>query len=467
MRTTVFYATNRAHEGPQRFQPLRYGTRFSSDGMENLRFGRVTFTADDAKVRALLSHLKNFTGPGDGEALQDYFAQCARDSQVIEAYAESIPDRSVADSAQPAKLGSLAMFADLQADMQRGVDMLVMIHGYNVDWEEAVGTAAAFEAMLNRTDPNQPDAVVQPVRVVLFTWPSDGKALPWVSYKSDRADARSAAGAVGRAMLKLRDFLHQLGREVRIAKVTERQTRDEFRKQGVTRESEVTCAVAQAEATELCGQKIHLLAHSMGNFVLLHDFCPGNTMPRMFEHVFLAAADIDDTALEHGQPMELVHQIGNAVVIYHNANDTALRVSDYTKGNPDRLGQRGAARPQALHPKIYQVDCSEVVSGLRSTATTPTAWSPSTSARRCKASRPVRGRFASWGRRPTCLPSCATAESIAPLITLGVRHDARAGAQARSRRRRGFRSRTHHPAASAPSRCAARSRPCHRHVRRR
>ena len=205
--------------------------------------------------------------------------------------------------------------------------------------------------------------------MVLFTWPSNGKALPCVSYKSDRADARSAAGAVGRAMLKLRDFLHQLGREVRIAKVTERQTRDQLRKQGVTRESEVTRAVAQAEATELCGQKIHLLAHSMGNFVLLHaierlrEFSPGNTMPRMFEYVFLAAADIDDTVLEHGQPMELVHQIGNAVA-YHNANDTALRVSDYTKGNPDRLGQRGAARPQALHQKIYQVDCAEVVSGL-------------------------------------------------------------------------------------------------------
>jgi esterase/lipase superfamily enzyme len=171
-------------------------------------------------------------------------------------------------------------------------------------------------------------------------------------------------------MLKLRDFLHQLGREVRLAKVTERDTREQLREQGVTRESEVTRAVAQAEATDLCGQRIHLLAHSMGNFVLqcalerLREFSPGNAMPRMFEHVFLAAADVDDTVLEHGQAMELVHQIGNSVAIYHNPNDTALRVSDYTKGNPDRLGQRGAARPQALHQKIYQVDCSQVVAGL-------------------------------------------------------------------------------------------------------
>jgi esterase/lipase superfamily enzyme len=212
--------------------------------------------------------------------------------------------------------------------------------------------------------------VVQPVRVILFTWPSDGQALPWVSYTSDRADARSAAGAVGRAMLKLRDFLHQLGREVRLAKAAETATRERLREAGVTRESEVARAVAMSEATELCGQNIHLLAHSMGNYVLQHalerlaDFSPGHALPRMFEHVFLAAPDVDDTALERGQPMEQVHQIGNAVAIYHNPNDTALRISDTTKGNPDRLGQRGAARPQALHQKIYQVDCSAVVSGL-------------------------------------------------------------------------------------------------------
>ena len=371
MQTSVFYATNRAHEGEERFRPKRYGTRFSSDGMENLRFGRVTFTANDARVQELLLHDKEFTGRGDGEALQDYFAQCARDTQVIEAYEESIPDKSVADSAQQAtKLGSQAMFADLQADMQRGIDMLVLIHGYNVGWEEAVGTAAAFEAMLNRPDASQLGEPFQPVRVILFTWPSDGKALPWVSYKSDRSDARSAAGAVGRAMLKLRDFLRQLGRDVRAAKETERSTRELLLAQGITRESEVLRALAQVEGTELCGQKIHLLAHSMGNFVLqqalarVWDFSPGNTLPRMFEHVFMAAADVDDTVLEHGQSMELVHQIGNTVAIYHNGNDMALRVSDYTKGHPDRLGQRGAARPQALHQKIYQVDCSAVVSGL-------------------------------------------------------------------------------------------------------
>jgi esterase/lipase superfamily enzyme len=108
----------------------------------------------------------------------------------------------------------------------------------------------------------------------------------------------------------------------------------------------------------------------MGNYVLqnalqrIFDFSPGNQLPRLFDHVFLCAPDIDDDALEADKPMARVHQVAQAVAVYHNANDTALKISDYTKGNPDRLGQRGAARPQALHQKIQQVDCAPLVTGL-------------------------------------------------------------------------------------------------------
>jgi len=370
MELSVYFATNRGHEGPERFAPTRYGTRFSSDGMENLRFGRVRFDADDAEVHKLLDQHRDHTGQGDGEALQNYFAGCIKNSQRIECYRESIPDSQVNEKAQGSavKLGSAAMFADLQRDMQQGRDLLVLIHGFNVTWEEAVATAAAFEAVVNRVHP-QLDAgmKVQPVRVLLFTWPSDGAALPWASYKSDRADARGTAGALGRALLKLRDQLHQLGRELRQSSVQVRQLREQLAGRPA---AEIERAVAQLEATQICGQKLHLLAHSMGNFVLQHalarvyDFSPGNQLPRLFDHVFLCAPDVDDDAFEGEAPLARVHQVSQAVAIYHNPHDTALKISDFTKGNPDRLGQRGAARPQQLHQKVYQVDCAPLVTGL-------------------------------------------------------------------------------------------------------
>ncbi|MBN8511100.1 MAG: alpha/beta hydrolase, partial [Burkholderiales bacterium] len=205
--------------------------------------------------------------------------------------------------------------------------------------------------------------------VVLFTWPSNGQALPFASYKSDRGDAAGSAGAVGRALLKLRDFLHEAGRDARSADRRVQRLREQLRAQGM-RESEVERAVAQFESTELCGRNLHLLAHSMGNYVLQHalqrlwEFSPGSTLPRIFDRVFLCAADVDDDVLEPGQPMERLHQLANAVAVYHNPNDNALRVSDYTKANPDRLGQRGAARPQLLHQKALQVDCGGLVAGL-------------------------------------------------------------------------------------------------------
>jgi esterase/lipase superfamily enzyme len=370
MELSVYFATNRGHEGPERFAPTRYGSRFSSDGMENLRFGRVRFSADADHVNKLLTQHREHTGAGDGEALQDYFAKRVKDSQRIACYEESIPDTRVNEKAQGAavKLGSAAMFADLQADMQQGRDLMVLIHGFNVSWEEAVATAAAFEAVINRVDP-QLDAgkPFQPVRVLLFTWPSDGAALPWASYKSDRADARGTAGALGRAFLKLRDQLHQLGREVRQSSAQVRLLREQLADRPA---AEVERAVAQLEATELCGQKLHLLAHSMGNFVLQHalarvyDFSPGNQLPRLFDNVFLCAPDVDDDAFEGEAPLARVHQVSHSVAIYHNPRDAALKISDFTKGNPDRLGQGGAARPQLLHQKVYQVDCAPLVTGL-------------------------------------------------------------------------------------------------------
>lgn len=91
---------------------------------------------------------------------------------------------------------------------------------------------------------------------------------------------------------------------------------------------------------------------------------PGSRLPRIFEHVYLCAADVDDNALEAGQPLERIDQIARCVTIYHNRNDKAMWVSDYTKGNPERLGHTGAAHPSLLHNKVHQVDCTPVVHDL-------------------------------------------------------------------------------------------------------
>ncbi len=324
----LFYATNRKHTGANRWRPSGYGKAFSVDGMENLRFGRLSVKADDATLAAAMRS-KSAGGPVHGGKLGKYLESLV-ESADIRAYEEKI-DPAISQDAQAVKLGSAAFFDDLQQVMMGGTDTVVMIHGFNVSWAGAVAAALSLQVALNRTDGDDPK---QKVNVVLFTWPSDGMALPFVSYKSDRSEAAGSGHAVGRAFLKLRDFLAALN--------------DRAREQPV------------------CGQDIHLLCHSMGNYVLqnalarMDAYTPGNALPRIFEHVFLCAPDVDDTVLEAGAPLGRVHEIARCVTIYHNRGDKAMVVSDYTKGNPERLGTNGAAHPAALHNKVQQVDCSGV-----------------------------------------------------------------------------------------------------------
>lgn len=331
----LYYATNREHIGNDRWHPEAYGTKFSDDGIENLRFGKLALEADDKEVAKHLNKKLKHLGRGDGEKLAGYLAKCAKSAR-IEAYQETLR-ADISDKAQPdAKLGSKAMFADLKVEMEQCSDVLVYIHGFNVSWHDAVGSALALQLTLNATEQADPK---RKVLVVLFTWPSDGLALPFVSYKSDRSEAAGSGYAVGRALLKVRDFLANLHDRVK-------------------------------SGEKLCGQDIHLLCHSMGSFLLQHAlrrldaFTPGKALPRLFEHIFLCAADVDDNALEPGQPLARVHEIASTVSVYHNRGDMAMVVSDYTKGNPERLGRAGTAHPFLLHNKVHQIDCSPIVTGI-------------------------------------------------------------------------------------------------------
>ena len=72
----------------------------------------------------------------------------------------------------------------------------------------------------------------------------------------------------------------------------------------------------------------------------------------------MCSPDVDDDVLEPGKPLGRLHEICRNVNVYFNRGDLALRGSDYTKGNPDRLGTNGVANPLQVHQKIYQIDCS-------------------------------------------------------------------------------------------------------------
>jgi hypothetical protein len=59
---TLCYATNRNHLGQDRWKPEGYGSKFSQDGVENLRFGRLMLEADQTSIEKHLN--KNMKDQG-------------------------------------------------------------------------------------------------------------------------------------------------------------------------------------------------------------------------------------------------------------------------------------------------------------------------------------------------------------------------------------------------------------------
>ncbi|MEA3411544.1 MAG: alpha/beta hydrolase [Pseudomonadota bacterium] len=330
-KATLYYATNRGHIGNNRWAPEGYGPKPSNDGFENLRFGRANLEVDGSKVAKFLDKDCGF-GKGDGDGLTAYF-KGRIEGLKIEAFEETLDEKRPDEKQAARRFGSTRTFNELREQMAKSHDVLIFIHGFNVSWEDAVASAFALQETLNA------GANGKGVLVVLFSWPSDGLALPYVSYKSDRSDAELSGYAFGRGMLKLRDFLAGL------------RTRNN---RGVVD----------------CEQELHMLCHSMGNYVLqntlrrIAEFNDGDVLPRIFDHIFLCAPDIDDDVFDVGGPLSTLPQLTRGVSLYHNKGDVAMYVSDYTKGNPERLGLAGAARPSLLHNKIQQIDCSTIVTGF-------------------------------------------------------------------------------------------------------
>jgi esterase/lipase superfamily enzyme len=344
----LYYATNRKHLGADQWAPKGYADgEFSSDGRQNLRLGRVRARVDDALLARYASAKVAGLGVGDGIGLGDALAKQKLD---IEAFEEHVDRSKAQDLQKKLKLGSTRLFADLRARMLRGAHVLIYIHGYNVEWAQAVGSALALQELGNRFLRSLPAGAAaqapSEMVLVLFSWPSEGMAIPWTSYRNDREYAQASGLAVGRGLLKFRDELLDLGRRAR-------GIRDERKRRAFA-----------------CAGKVHLLSHSMGNYVLQNavgwvaDNAAGPALPRLLDQVFLCAPDVDDDVLEPGEPLGRLEELAEAVHVYSNTGDLPLKGSDWTKGNRERLGTRGPARLANVSRKISHVDCSACVSGL-------------------------------------------------------------------------------------------------------
>lgn len=91
---------------------------------------------------------KSTAGFGDGEKLSEHFCKQS-DTFKIKAFKKKI-DPKLKETDHEAKLGSEDMFKEIKKKMDSDYEVLIYIHGFNVSWEDAVGSALSLQEMANQ-----------------------------------------------------------------------------------------------------------------------------------------------------------------------------------------------------------------------------------------------------------------------------------------------------------------------------
>jgi esterase/lipase superfamily enzyme len=116
-----------------------------------------------------------------------------------------------------------------------------------------------------------------------------------------------------------------------------------------------------------CLKRMHVLAHSMGNRVLMHcmnawreDKGHGE-VPFLFNNVFLMAADIPNEALEREAPGQAITMSARRILCYFANDDLAMTASKVSnvknKVLSRRLGHTGPESMARVPDHVYALNC--------------------------------------------------------------------------------------------------------------
>lgn len=157
------------------------------------------------------------------------------------------------------------------------IDAVLFIHGYGNTWLDSVARAAQLRDFYGLPR----DGTAFPMSLLAFGWPSDGQVFPpGIHYPHDRADAAASAPA----------FAALIGQ-----------------------------IAAVAPTIRATGLRLHLIAHSMGNWALRNGLAALDAALKtdpLFDEVVLAAADEDADALTDAAKLAPLARVGGRITCY-------------------------------------------------------------------------------------------------------------------------------------------------------
>lgn len=228
--------------------------------------------------------------------------------------------------------GSQRMFYELYKEMSSSKersDVLIFIHGYAYDFDDELQAIIDLKKIFI-------DNPESPVEHILFvSWPASSSIVP-LTYFDDKASSINS----GTSLLRLFYFYTQFLKDI-------------FSNRDLAP----------------CNQRIHLMAHSMGNRVLqsmLYSLKKENIL-RVIDQVLLLNSDVTYKVFEDSEDsFNKLPLLANRVSIYLNRKDTILGISQFTKNIlTPRLGKNGPSDIEKFKDIVSIIDCTFIENDLK------------------------------------------------------------------------------------------------------
>lgn len=230
--------------------------------------------------------------------------------------------------------GTQRLFYELYKNMSSTKlrsDVLIFIHGYAYDFDDELKAIIDLKKLFI-------DNPESPVEHILFvSWPASSSIVP-LTYFDDKAASINS----GNSLMRLFYFYTQFLKDIFSNKVL-----------------------------APCNQRIHIMAHSMGNRVLqsmLYSLKRENIL-RVIDQVLLLNADVSYKVFEDSEDsFNKLPLLANRVSIYLNRKDAILGISQFTKNIlTPRLGKNGPSSIERFKDIVSVIDCTFIEDDLLNT----------------------------------------------------------------------------------------------------
>ncbi len=221
--------------------------------------------------------------------------------------------------------GTQRMFYELYKNMsstKERSDVMIFIHGYAYDFDDELKAIIDLKKIFV-------DNPASPVEHILFiSWPASGNIVP-LTYFDDKASSINS----GTSLMRLFYFYTQFLKDI-------------FSNRDLAP----------------CQQRIHIMAHSMGNRVLqsmLYSLKKENIL-RVIDQVLLVNSDVSYKVFEDSEDsFSKLPLLANRISVYLNRKDVILGISQFTKNIlTPRLGKNGPSNIEHLKDVVSIIDCT-------------------------------------------------------------------------------------------------------------